>query len=283
MNTESSFLRGRSASGMGIPISPLRSRKTKKRWVRRSARTTLVALGLLGGAVLAHAGWSFLHNDGAFGIRQIHVVGLAYHDPQALRDALADLRGRNLFALGPEEVSRRFSTFPWLKGFLCRKHLPDTLIVEVLERRELCAVSTEKGPYAIDGMGMAWPAPPGMTCVAALGAGLDPADLRVQEVVAQVASLDLRGQVTSIAKGLSPSAFELVCADGWRLEISNEDLAAQWRRFQSARAWAATYAPGQKAMDLRWAGKVVLLPAAPAQGSEPTPQAPAAEGGTANG
>lgn len=283
MNSDTPYLRGRSASGMGLPVSPVRSRKSKKRWVRRSARTTLIALCLLGGAILAHAGWSFLHNDGAFGIRQIHVVGLAYHDPQALRDALSDLRGRNLFALGPEEVSKRFSAFPWLKGFLCRKHLPDTLIVEVLERKELCAVTTEKGLYAIDGLGMAWPAPAGMSSVTTLGPGLDPSDLGVQEIVAQVASLDLRGQVASLAKGASPSAFELVCADGWRLEVSNEDLAAQWRRFQSARAWAATYAPGQKAMDLRWEGKVVLLPAAPAQGSEPAPQAPAAEGGTANG
>lgn len=283
MNSDTPYLRGRSASGLGLPVSPVRSRKSKKRWVRRSARTTLVALGLLGGAIIAHAGWSFLHNDGAFGIRQIHVVGLACHDPQALRDALSDLRGRNLFALGPEEVSKRFSAFPWLKGFLCRKHLPDTLIVEVLERKELCAVATEKGLYAIDGLGMAWPAPPGMSSVTTLGPGLDPSDLRVQEIVAQVASLDLRGQVASLARGVSPPAFELVCADGWRLAVSNENLAAQWRRFQSARAWAATYAPGQKAMDLRWEGKVVLLPAAPAQGSEPAPQAPAAEGGTANG
>ncbi len=279
MSPESTFLRGRGASGF-VPVSPVRSRKTRRRWLRRSVRTTLVALGLLGGAVIAHAGWSFLHSDGAFGIRQIHVTGLVAHPPQVLRDALADLRGRNLFALGPEEVSRRFAGFPWLKGFLCKKHLPDTLIVEVVERRELCSVGTEKGPFAIDGAGMAWSAAAGSPTTVALGPGLDPADGRVQGAVAQLLELDLRGAVQTLAAGDAPGALTLVCQDGWRLQVAPEDIAAQWRRFQAAKAWTATYAPDQKALDLRWAGKVVLLPAARAEApQEPEDQ----EGGTANG
>lgn len=279
MSSENSFFRGRGNSGLG-PVSPVRSRKTRRRWLRNSVRTTLVALGLLGGAVIANAGWSFLHNDGAFGVRQIHVVGLVAHEPQVLRDALADLRGRNLFALGPEEVSRRFAAFPWLKGFLCKKHLPDTLIVEVVERRELCTVATPAGSYAIDGAGMAWPVPSGTAGAVALAAGLDPADARVQGAVGQLLGLDLKGAVTNLAPGDTPGAFTLVCPDGWRLQVAPDDIAAGWKRFQMARAWAATHAPDHKAMDLRWSGKVVLLPEAP----ETTPEAPQdPEGGTVNG
>jgi len=279
MSPESKFLRGRGASGF-VPVSPVRSRKTRRRWLRRSVRTTLVALGLLGGAVIAHAGWSFLHSDGAFGIRTIHVKGLVVHEPQVLRDALADLRGRNLFTLGPEEVSKRFAAFPWLKGFLCMKHLPDTLIVEVVERRELCTVATERGPFAIDGAGMAWPVAPRSECTVALGPGLNPADGRVQDAVAQLLELDLRGAVQTLAQGDAPGSLTLVCQDGWRLQIHPENIAAQWRRFQAARGWTATYAPDQKALDLRWAGKVVLLPAVPAMAPQESQDQ---VGGTANG
>lgn len=279
MSPESTFLRGRGASGF-VPVSPVRSRKARRRWLRRSVRTALVAFGLLGGAVIAHAGWSFLHSDGAFGIRQIHVTGLVVHEPQVLRDALSDLRGRNLFALGPEEVSRRFAAFPWLKGFLCKKHLPDTLIVEVAERRELCTVATELGPFAIDGAGIAWPAASGTPCTLGLGPGLNPTDPRVQNSVAQILELDLRGAVQTLARGDEPESLLLLCPDGWRLQVAPENIAAQWHRFQAARAWTATYAPDQKALDLRWTDKVVLLPAKPASAPQER-QDP--EGGTANG
>jgi len=279
MSPENAFFRGRGNSGFG-PVSPVRSRKARRRWFRNSVRTTLVALGLLGGAVIANAGWSFLHNDGAFGVRQIHVVGLVAHEPQVLRDALADLRGRNLFALGPEEVSKRFAAFPWLKGFLCKKHLPDTLIVEVAERRELCTVGTSTGNYAIDGAGMAWPVPSGAACTVALSPGLIAADAQVQSAVTQLLRLDLRGAVQNLAPGDTPGALTLVCPNGWRLQVAPDDIAAGWQRFQVAKAWAATHAPDHKALDLRWAGKVVLLPEAPAA----TPQEPQdEEGGTVNG
>ncbi|OYW02042.1 MAG: hypothetical protein B7X11_03810, partial [Acidobacteria bacterium 37-65-4] len=167
-----------------------------------------------------------------------------------------------------------------LKGFLCKKHLPDTLIVEVVERREICTVATEKGPFAIDGAGMAWPVPSGAACTVALAPGLNPADGGVQSAVTQLLRLELRGAVANLAPGDTPGALTLVCLGGWRLQVAPDDIAAQWRRFQAARAWAATYAPDHKALDLRWAGKVVLLPAAPAA----TPEEPKGqEGGTVNG
>ncbi len=281
MSPSKEFLRGWTSAGLGVPQSPVRVSRGRKRIVRRSVRTTAVAVALLGGAVLAHAGWSFLHNDGAFGVRQIHVVGLVNHPPQVLRDALSGLVGRNLFALKPEELSQRFSAFPWVKGFLCRKHLPDTLIVEVVERQELCDLATDKGPVAIDGRDMAWAAQPGSPCAFRLAAGVDPADPRVQEAVAQLLQMDLQGEVASLVPSPVPGSLALTCSGGWTLVVSPEDIQDQWRRFQASRAWANTYAPDQKTMDLRWTGKVVLLPTPAAQDAEP--EKPAAEGGKANG
>jgi len=282
MSPSKDFMRGRSASGQGLPVSPVRVGRGRKRWVRRSTRTTLVAVALLGGAIIAHAGWNFLHSDGAFAVREIHVVGLVQHQPQVLRDALADLRGRNLFALKADELSKRFAAFPWLKGFLCRKHLPDTLIVEVVERQELCAVATDKGPFALDGRDMAWPAAPGTPCAFRLEAGVDPGDPRVQATVAELLDLGLQGTVTALALSPVRGALALKSQDGWTLVVEPGDVAAEWRRFQASRAWAAAYAPGQKAADLRWAGKVVFLPATP-QGDDGQASPVPAEGGNANG
>ncbi len=276
------FMRGRGPLGQGVPASPVRRSKMRKRWVRRVVRTLLVACGLTGGAVLVHAGWDFLHSDGAFGIRQIHVVGLSRHEPQALRDRLADLRGRNLFGLQPADVYRRISDFAWLKGFLCRKHLPDTLIVEVVERTQLCSLSTDQGVFEIDGQGVCWPALPGVPGVFRLERGLYVGDPQVQALVAELLRSGLAPSVRSIGPGPSPGTCTLTTPEGWQLVVNGEDLQGQWQRFQAARAWVATYTPDRRGLDCRWPGKVVLLPPPPAKDSDQSPTN-AVEGGRQDG
>lgn len=276
------FMRGRGPLGQGVPASPVRRSKMRKRWVRRAVRTLLVACGLTGGAVLAHAGWDFLHSDGAFGIRQIHVVGLSRHEPQALRDRLADLRGRNLFGLQPEDVYKRIQDFAWLKGFLCRKHLPDTLIVEVVERTQICSLTTDQGVFEIDGRGVCWPALPGVPGVFQLQRGLYVGDPKVQDLVADVLRAGLAPSVKSIGPGPSAGTYLLTTREDWQLVVVPDDLQDQWQRFQAARAWVAAYAPDRRSLDCRWSGRVVLLPPPPDKDSNES-STNAVEGGRQDG
>lgn len=243
--------------------------KHRKRWLRVLLRCLLLAGAVAGTALLMHAGWSLLRSDSAFSVRRIQVVGLTHHDPAILSESLRDLRGRNLFLLSPDEVAERFRGFPWLKGFLCRKHLPDTLIVEAQERAALCAVMTHEGVFELDGSGLSWPAQEGVSGVLALGRGVSRDSAELQALVAQVLSLSLAPQVLAVEKAESPEAYVLSTRDGWALIASPRDLAAQWKRFEGTRAWAQAFVPGSRTMDIRWNGKVVLAPPPPQENSAP--------------
>jgi len=220
----------------------------------------LLSGSFIGVAVLAHAGWGFLRSDSAFSVQRIQVIGLTNHEPLPLLDALRDLRGRNLFVLRPRDVADRLSGFPWLKGFLCRKHLPDTLIVQAQERPALCAVATPQGVFELDGSGMSWPAMPGVQGVFTLQKDIDRDATEVQNLIAELLSLGLAGQVISVEKADSSRAYVLVTRDGWRLIAAPSGLETQWKRFEAARNWAAMYLKDRRTMDLRWNGKVVLAP-----------------------
>ena len=264
------------------PAPAFRRASVRRLWLRRLLRTGIVGLGLAGAGALGVAGYRILRSDGAFAVRQVQVVGLTRHAAAPVAEALRPLRGRNLLALEPQDVARSLSPFPWVRGFLCRRHLPDTLIVEVEERDLLCALATPGGVVEIDGAGNVWPALPGIPGVFAVGAGVDPSDPAVQSLVAGLLKMNLTAQVTGLASA-GPGVVDLKTRDGWDLVMDpREDLAAQWSRFTGARAWAEAYAPKRKSMDLRWAGKVVLAPPPAAPEGVPDPEDPQ-EGGQRHG
>lgn len=262
--------------------------KQHRRWLRWIFRAALASGSFIGVAVLVHAGWGLLRSDSAFSVRRIQVIGLTHHEPSPLLDALRDLRGHNLFILRPRDVAERLGGFPWLRGFLCRKHLPDTLIVEAQERPALCAVTTPQGVFELDGSGMSWPAQAGVQGVFRLEKDLDKDSGEVQGLIAELLSLGLAGQVVAVEKGDSPRAYVLVTRDGWRLVAAARDLETQWKRFEAARNWAAMYLKDRRTMDVRWNGKVILAPPPVPEGETPAPGNNASppgegEGGLTNG
>jgi cell division septal protein FtsQ len=227
-----------------------------------------VASGLLGAAALGHAGWGLLRSDTAFSVRRIQVIGLTRHDDAPIQDALRDLRGRNLFTLKPQEVADRVISLPWLQGFLCRKHLPDTLIVEVQERPQLCAVATPAGVIELGGQGLTWPALPGAIGLFEMRSGVHPDSQEVQGMVKDLLGLGLAGRITTIAPAPDKGAYTLGTPEGWSLIVTPGSLQRQWDNFQAARTWVQMYMPDRRTLDLRWNGKVVLGPPAAPEGQD---------------
>lgn len=256
-------------------------RRERRRTARRVLLSVLAVACLSGLAAPAGTGWNLLREDSAFAVRHIQVVGLNRHAPADLLDALRLLRGKNLVSLSPQDVAARLSRFAWLKGFLCRKHLPNTLIVEVEEREALCTLSTPQGNYEIDGAGFAWKAPPGAGGHFALGPGLSPSDPAVQSAVSDLLRLGLVGRVTALSAAPGEPGLLLSAEGGWTLVADPENLAGQWDRFQRARAWADRFAKDRKTVDLRWSGRVVLRE--PEVPPEEDPPAPPGEGGPQHG
>ena len=200
MRNSEPYLRPHDPLRLNGPLMRPRVWRKKKRWLSGLFRVALVAGSLLGAALLCQAGWNVLHSHHAFALRSLQVLGVERHDPQAVRDALNGLMGENLLALDTDEVGEKLSGVSWISGFLCRKHLPDTLIVEVRERSALCAVVSQGGNVAIDGAGNVWPSDSSLPAVVALVPGTDPADAGVQSVVAELMKAGLAGQVASVGE-----------------------------------------------------------------------------------
>lgn len=282
MNSPESVVRALLRAGRrGRPAVTTLQRRERRKTARRLFVSLITVACLSGLAALAGTGWNLLREDSAFAVRQIQVVGLNRHAPADLLDALRVLRGRNLVSLSPSDVAASLAPFPWLKGFLCRKHLPNTLIVEVEEREALCTLSTPGGTFEIDGAGFAWKAPPGAGGHFALGPGLSPSDPVVQSAVSDLLRIGLVGRVTALSPARAERGLLLTTDEGWSLLVDPADLAGQWDRFQRARAWAERFAKERKTADLRWSGRVVLRePEAP---PETDPPAPSGEGGPQHG
>lgn len=284
MSFQNPVFRTHTRTGEWLPAPPVRRTRLRKRWLRRAVRLALVGAALSGLAALGGTGWNLMHSDTAFAIQDIEIVGLTRHAAQPVMDALAGLRGRNLFTLEPSEVAGRLAGFPWLKGFMCRRHLPNALIVEVEERPELCAVTTDKGVFDIDGRGYAWHTTGGVEGVFDLAGGLSPGSQDVQNLVAEMLNLGLAGRVKTIEPAEDMDSYYLLTRDGWKLLVSPDDLGNEWHRFLQARAWIARYEPGRTTMDLRWSGRVVLAPADPSKKDMRQPAvATGAKGGPQNG
>ena len=237
-------------------------RKRRYRTVRR-----LLLLGLFG-AVAFKTGEmtrAFIARDPSFRLKEVVVEGALRHDPAILRGVFADLEGSSLLDVGADDVGRRLAPFPWVKGFLFRKHYPHTLTVEVTERPQLCAVAAGGRVVEIDGYGHVWPAVQGVEGVFET-VGVDPSDPGLQTLVESLLRGGLSGKVAGIAPG-SCGDFVLRTSDGWSLRVTaGGDLAAAWERYRRARPWAEANCAGRRALDLRWEGRVVLEAPPPGTG-----------------
>ena len=257
LTAEPRIWRGDPGICRGLGGAAAAGEKVRRRRLRVLGRLFLFALL---GAVAFKAGQmarAFIARDPAFKLRTIVVEGALRHDPAPLREVLEDLAGTSLLEIDAEDIRGRFAPFPWVRGFLFRKHYPHTLTVEVTERPQLCAVSVGGRVVEVDGLGHVWPALPGVPGVFDAPAA-DPADPAFQLMVETLLRSGLSGKVTGISPG-GEGAFVLTTPDGYALRVSvAQDLMPQWERYQRIRTSVGRDFPGRTALDLRWGGRVVL-------------------------
>lgn len=119
--------------------------------VRRAAppRRRLPWRRVLAGAslvvVLAAAGW-WLAGSGAFAVARVGTGDYRFTDEQALRRALTTLLGRNLWALGQDEVRQSLAALPWVREAHVQRRLPDSVDIELIEWRPLLVVAEPGAP-----------------------------------------------------------------------------------------------------------------------------------------
>lgn len=251
--------------------------KVRKRRFRSLRRVLLLALF---GSLAFKTGQmarAFIARDPAFRLQRVVVEGTLRHDAAPLRGVLEELAGTSLPEIDAEDLRERLAPFPWVRGFLFRKHYPHTLTVEITERPQLCAVSSGGRVVEVDGLGHVWPALPGVPGVFD-ATGTDLADREFQALVESLLRCGLSGKVAGVAPGGGPGIFVLLTPEGYALRVSaGQDLAAQWERFRRALPALERDFPRRRALDLRWAGRVVLE----AGPETPAGESPAGEAGAA--
>lgn len=250
--------------------------KVRKRRLRTLRRLFLLVLF---GSLAFKTGQmtrAFIARDPAFRLQRVVVEGTLRHDAAPLRGVLEELAGTSLLEIDAEDLRDRLARFPWVRGFLFRKHYPHTLTVEITERPQLCAVSAGGRVVEVDGLGHVWPALHGVPGVFD-ATGADVADASFQKLVESLLRCGLSGKVTGVAPG-GTGTFLLLTPEGYSLRVSaDQDLTAQWERFRRALPALERDFPDRKALDLRWAGRVVLEAGPEAQAGE----SPAGEAGVA--
>jgi len=223
------------------------------------ALKVLTLLAVTGSLVLfGFAGWNILCAQGTFAVRHLEILDVNSHPRAPILSALKPLYGTNLMNVKPERVTTLLASIPWIEGFTCRKHLPDTLIVEIRERKGLCAAVFGQDPVEIDGAGGWWKAPPGTKARLVVGEGLKPSDPSLQKLILQLIKPGSPVRVVSVCRSGETGAYILDTDGGWKLKVSAGDLEAQLARFATAEKWAENHHPLLKTMDVRWKDKVVL-------------------------
>jgi cell division septal protein FtsQ len=226
------------------------------------------------------AGW-WLVGSGAFAVARVGTGDYRFTDERALRAALTPLLGRNLWALGQDDVREALAGLPWVREAHVQRRLPGSVDVELIEWRPLLVVAEPGAPpeapplvLVEDGRVLPFPArlpAPDLPVLTGIvvqrrpdGAATLPPDVKpsVLELVAALASSGLEAATTV--------DFVVAGPDGWSvvlrgreatLLVGREQFADRLTRYLTARA----HVDSNLVVDLRFKDRLTVRP-------QPTPE-----------
>ena len=165
----------RRLSGPSGQPAPRPRRRARPQWLAPTARWTAVALVLAaaGGGVgwaieTGHVaatrdavinGFQRLTADAGLAVDDVLVAGRVETDPRALLDAVGVERGTPILTVDLDAVRERVVALPWVKAARVERHLPDTLLVALTERRPLALWQRQGVLTLVDEDGVAIPDP----------------------------------------------------------------------------------------------------------------------------
>jgi cell division septal protein FtsQ len=117
---------------------------------RRSAGLTPTRAGALLALVVGLAGLYGATSSGAFELRRTAVSGVTWTPEDAVLSALDIPADQNLFLLDTDELTRRLTVLPAIRGAAITVALPDELRVDVAERKALLAWQVGADRYLVD-------------------------------------------------------------------------------------------------------------------------------------
>lgn len=259
----------------------------KKRWAKWTVRwVALAAVHLVVVALLVVVGTRIVRHLAAtdeFALAEIRVHGLARTSDADVERRLAHHLHRSLLDLDLHAIARTLEQDPWIRRASVRRVLPRSLEVHVEERLPVARLDRADGPLWIDAGGVLLPprgGDDGARLPLILGArdlDLDAAARRAREALAVLGRLHgaapaWYGELRSLE--LRRDAVVVRTARGDRVlldrDLPDRNLAA----WLALRPEIGRRVGAAESIDLRWRGRVTVLPAS-LSATEHTRNAPA--------
>lgn len=243
-----------------------------------SRRTRAFLYVLLPAVALALAGWGLntimqsLEHSGFFKLREIRTAGLERLNNADVLGQLGPVPGRSLFDLDLVSLKGALMTEPWVKEVNLRREYPDTLSVQVIERRPVAVIAGRQVEAIVDESGTLieqWPNGgelPGQWSSLPVIHGIEAASLRDRDPRAMrglSAALEiLRTDPTAAAEGLDLDVGRMndtrVQRRGFWLRFGAAPFDEKWHRFLSVEGEIERRHGGFREVDLRFPGRVIV-------------------------
>jgi cell division septal protein FtsQ len=250
-------------------------RVRKKRWARWTVRWTVLALvHLLVLALIAVVSVRVVRHLSAtdeFALAEIRIEGLARTSDEEIVRRLQHHFHASLLDLDLEEIARTLEQDPWIRRAAVRRVLPRSLDVHLEERVPVARVDRPDGPLWVDGRAVLLP-PRGDAGIDALPwiLGARDGDLTLARARVREA-LDVLGAIHAAAPEwyaeldsieLRRDAVVARTAGGDRVLLDRDGPARNLTSWLALRAEIGRRVGATASIDLRWRGRVTVLPAA---------------------
>jgi cell division septal protein FtsQ len=133
-----------------------RKDKSEERLQTLLRRSMTVASQLLAIALVLFAGhWVYTHllEDSCFRVREVEIEGCRKIRPEAIRSLMTIEGMPNLFIVRLEEIAGPVEAHPWVDHVVVRKVFPNTVRVQIEERKPIAILQLEK-LYYVDSRGV---------------------------------------------------------------------------------------------------------------------------------
>lgn len=249
-------------------------RRSRRRKILRRSVWSLgfmtLALGLT--AWVGVSGWRWMHTTPLFAIDHIRVEGLVRGDPDDLQVRLASWLGCNLVAADLEDLRRQALAAPWVHDVSVRRILPDTLAVRLTEKQPAAMAVLAGQLSLVDREGrLIVPWDQRLTGVdLPLLTGLDAWDEVARPEQAR-AGLKIMARLMKYDMELMDGLSEIDLSRGDRVTIrlnsepaplylSRENVIINLDHYLAIRDDIHGRVAAVQAIDLRWRGRVVVIP-----------------------
>jgi cell division protein FtsQ len=196
-----------------------------------------------------------------FVVRDVFVVGRGETPKRTLLEALAVKRGAPILSVDLEEARQRVQALPWVRHASVRRVLPDTLIVEIVERRPLALWQHEKKFALIDEEGQVIlrdDVGPFSRLMVVVG---EDAPANAAVLVRMLASEpELLPRVTAAVR-VGGRRWNVHLADGIDVKLPEQDPERAWRRLADYQRQHRLLDKPVRVLDLRLEDRLVVRPA----------------------